>query len=103
MVNEHMTRLTYAPYWWPQANCTAADPDDNCPFVDLDGQVNPDVYKLNDQRNLEYMSMDTETLAIAYLVFKKDAYAQQAADMLRYFFLNNGKAMAIDISTNDQC
>lgn len=38
--------------------------------------------------------MDTETLAMAYLVFKKDAYAQQATNMLRAFFLNNGKALA---------
>lgn len=56
-----------------------------------DGQIQPDVYKLDDQRNLEYMSMDTETLAIAYTVFKKDAYAQQAANMLRAFFLDPGK------------
>lgn len=62
----------------------------------LDGQVNPDVYRLNDQKNLEYMSMDTEMLAIAYVVFKKDAYAKQAANMLRAFFLDPGKSIAID-------
>ncbi|KAG2173733.1 hypothetical protein INT43_005153 [Umbelopsis isabellina] len=85
--------LSYAPYWWPSSNCTATDKNNDCPFVNLDGQVNPDVYKLNDQKNLEYMSMDTETLAMAYLVFKKDAYAQQAANMLRAFFLNNDTMM----------
>jgi hypothetical protein len=57
----------------------------------LDGKVNPDVYKLDDQRHLESVTLDSEVLAIASLVFDDDAYAQKAADMLRYFFLNEGE------------
>jgi hypothetical protein len=29
---------------------------------------------------------------MAYLVFKEEVYAQKAGDMLRYFFLNNGRS-----------
>lgn len=87
-----LQRLSFAPYWWPSPSCTAADKNNDCPFIQLDGQVNPDVYTLNDQRYLEYVSMDSETLAMAYLVFKEEVYAQKAGDMLRYFFLNNGRS-----------
>lgn len=37
------------------------------------------------------MTSDSEVLAIASLVFDDDVYAQKAADMLRYFFLNEGE------------
>ncbi|KAI8575081.1 hypothetical protein K450DRAFT_275948 [Umbelopsis ramanniana AG] len=85
--------LSYAPYWWPSPSCNATDKNNDCAFIQMDGQVNPDVYKLNDQRYLEYVSLDTETLAMASLVFDDDSYGQKATDMLRYFFLNNATRM----------
>ncbi|KAI8575080.1 hypothetical protein K450DRAFT_263398, partial [Umbelopsis ramanniana AG] len=85
--------ITYAPYWWPAPDCNANDNTNDCPYIRIDGKVNPDVYKLDDQRHLESVTLDSEILAMASVVFDDDVYSQKAADMLRYFFLNEETKM----------
>jgi hypothetical protein len=76
--------LSVGPYWWP-------DPSkpDGMPFIRRDGEINPDrssdKYDLAD---LDSMSADVETLALAYYFTENPRYAGRAASLLRTWFLD---------------
>lgn len=76
--------LSVGPYWWP-------DPSkpDGIPFIRRDGEINPDrssdKYDVSD---LDAMSGDVETLALAYYFTGEARYAGRAASLLRTWFLD---------------
>ena len=81
--------MSMGPYWWP-------DPDrpGGRPYVRRDGQVNPeratDAFDLSD---LEALSQDIQTLALAHYFTDDERYALKAASLLRVWFLDPATRM----------
>ncbi|MEU8721374.1 alginate lyase family protein [Streptomyces antimycoticus] len=74
--------FSQAPYWWPSRPKT----DDNpygCPYVQKDGQRNPDVDKMTDRPEVGKVFESAYELSLAWYYTGKRAYAEHAADILR--------------------
>lgn len=71
-----------APYWWP-------DPSrpDGKPYLQKDGLHNPEAEAMHDSQTLSKLCADVQTLGLAYYFTQEERYAQQAATLLRAFFL----------------
>jgi hypothetical protein len=76
--------------WWPACpdGVHVSDPKHECPYVTVDGKVNPDVYELDDHQQLQSMAKDTLTLALAWQLLDIDRYAERATKILRDWFIN---------------
>jgi hypothetical protein len=74
--------MSMSPYRWP-------DPDkpDGLPYIRRDGERNPDADK-TDRPKLAELILAVKTLGIAYGFTKKEAYANQAALLLRTWFID---------------
>ncbi|MGH8081866.1 MAG: alginate lyase family protein, partial [Lysobacter sp.] len=76
--------MSMGPYWWP-------DPDrpDGLPYIRRDGRFNPerdgDAFDVTD---LEGMSADVQTLALAHYFTDDKRYARKAGALLRTWFLD---------------
>lgn len=75
---------SYSRYWWPDPN-----QPDGLPYLRRDGETNPDSQSLNksDRQRIEAMSVQTETLGLAYYLTGNEKYAAKAAELLRVWFL----------------
>lgn len=71
-----------APYWWP-------DPSrpDGKPYIQKDGLHNPEAEAMHDSQTLSKLCAEVQTLGLAYYFTQEELYAQQAATLLRAFFL----------------
>jgi hypothetical protein len=80
--------MSQAPYWWP-------DPSqpDGLPYVERDGERNPEIERITDRENLERLSRDVSSLGLAYHLTGREEYAQQAARLVRAWFLDAGTRM----------
>jgi hypothetical protein len=80
--------MSMAPYWWP-------DPTkpDGLPYIRKDGQTNPELHTVPDKDNLNNMSSNVYTLALAYYFKGDERYAEQAVKLLRVWFLNSDTKM----------
>lgn len=75
--------LSLAPYWWPDPS-----KQDGLPFIRRDGEINPDrATDKYDVTDLQAMSSDVETLALAFYFSNDGRYAAHAAKLLRVWFL----------------
>ncbi len=78
-----------APYMWP-------DPTkpDGLPYLAQDGKVNPESRtEATDQQRVELFGESVDSLALAYYLSGKEAYAAHAAKMLRVWFLDPATKM----------
>jgi len=74
--------MSLAPYWWP-------DPSkpDGLPYIRRDGQVYPEIEKIQDHKNLSKLISTTYTLALAYYLLGDESCAAHASELLRVWFL----------------
>ncbi|WP_330303135.1 MULTISPECIES: alginate lyase family protein [unclassified Streptomyces] len=78
--------LSQAPYWWPSQPKTADNPW-GCPYVQRDGQRNPEVDTGTDRQDVEKVFDSTYDLSLAWYYTGKKQYAEKAATVLHTWFL----------------
>jgi len=74
--------LSLAPYSWPDP----AKPD-GLPWINRDGQVNPDSRVGTDHEALSKLCSQVDALALAYYLTGLEPYAAKAATLLQVWFL----------------
>ncbi|WP_374119228.1 alginate lyase family protein [Streptomyces odontomachi] len=79
--------LSQAPYWWPSQPKTDDNPH-GCPYVQRDGERNPEVDTGTDRPDVGKVFDSAYTLSLAWYYTGKPAYAEHAADILRTWFLD---------------
>ncbi|MFE2565662.1 alginate lyase family protein [Streptomyces mirabilis] len=84
--------LSQAPYWWPSQPKTADNPW-GCPYVQRDGQRNPEVDTGTDRQDVEKVFDSTYDLALAWYYTGRKQYAEKAATVLRTWFLASATRM----------
>ncbi|KAJ3082306.1 hypothetical protein HK102_001801 [Quaeritorhiza haematococci] len=72
-----------ARYFWP--NTTSPN---GLPYVRIDGQTNPEIYRLPDSTWLQVVFNDVFNLGLAYFLSGKEVYAETATKRIRDWFLN---------------
>ncbi|OLB78805.1 MAG: hypothetical protein AUI14_12045 [Actinobacteria bacterium 13_2_20CM_2_71_6] len=74
-----------APYWWPGPQ--------GCPYVQRDGERNPDVDKISDHAERDAAWTAIRDLALAWFYTGNAKYAQRAELDARVWFLNRATRM----------
>src|SRR5262249_55125486 len=74
--------LSFAPYWWPNPQTK-----DGLPYIQRDGERNPDIYKVRNRSDLGAMSDTVETLALTYYLTGDDKFAGRARILIRGWFI----------------
>src|SRR2546428_12937385 len=80
--------MSQAPSFWPNPGTK-----DGLPYVQRDGERNPEIRKIPDHDDLGRLVSATETLALAYYFVGDENYATKAAQLLRTFFLDPATRM----------
>ncbi len=80
--------MTQGPYWWPNPNKPAG-----LPYIRRDGERNPELDKLPDEKLMGSMAGDSRTLALAYYLTGDRQYSQRAALLLRAWFIDPATRM----------
>ena len=73
--------MSQAPYWWPNP----ATPD-GLPYVQRDGERNPEINKIIDHQSMDRMVNAAHTLALAAYLGGDERYARKAARLLHAWF-----------------
>jgi len=74
--------MSQAPYWWPDPSKS-----NGLPYIRRDGQVNPEIDRIQDHKNLSTVISTTYTLGLAYYLFGDESYAAHASELLHEWFL----------------
>lgn len=77
-----------APYYWPNPNTA-----NGCPYVNRDGERNPEVDQYTDRLGVGKMFNSSYVLTLAWYYTGKDEYALHASDILRTWFVTPATAM----------
>ncbi|MEV1064902.1 alginate lyase family protein [Streptomyces sp. NPDC050263] len=84
--------LSQAPYWWPSKPPTADNPW-GCPYVQRDGERNPEVDSGTDRQDVEKTFDSAYDLSLAWYYTGKRRYAEKAGQILRTWFLDPATRM----------
>ena len=85
--NDPHDYLSRGPYWWPNP-----DTPSGLPYIQKDGEVNPEV-KNYDQPKLKKLLENVRILALAYFYTDHLPYGEQAACLLRSWFVDERTRM----------
>lgn len=80
--------MSIAPYFWPDSS-----KPNGLPYINKDGQVNPEVRKYTDKNNLPVLTDNVYTLALAYYFSGDEKYAEHASRLLEVWFLDTATRM----------
>ncbi|MCI0475726.1 MAG: alginate lyase family protein, partial [Anaerolineales bacterium] len=86
--NDKHDYMSMAPYWWPNPNTP-----NGLPYVRKDGQTNPELHSVPDKDNMNSLSSNAYTLALAYYFTGDEKYAAHAAKLIRVWFLDDATRM----------
>ncbi|MFE5846029.1 alginate lyase family protein [Streptomyces niveus] len=84
--------LSQAPYWWPSQPKTEENPW-GCPYVQRDGERNPEVDTGTDRPDIGKVFNSTTSLSLAWYYTGEKKYARHAADILRTWFVDPATRM----------
>ncbi|MFE2214877.1 alginate lyase family protein [Streptomyces canus] len=84
--------LSQAPYWWPSQAPTADNPW-GCPYVQRDGERNPEVDSGTDRQDVEKTFDSAYDLSLAWYYTGEKRYARKAGQVLRTWFLDPATRM----------
>ncbi|MGX1471927.1 UNVERIFIED_CONTAM: hypothetical protein RKD50_000735 [Streptomyces canus] len=84
--------LSQAPYWWPSQTPTADNPW-GCPYVQRDGERNPEVDSGTDRQDVEKTFDSAYDLSLAWYYTGEKRYARKAGQVLRTWFLDPATRM----------
>ncbi|MGP3982955.1 alginate lyase family protein [Streptomyces sp. KR80] len=79
--------FSQAPYWWPTQPKTEANPY-GCPYVQRDGERNPDVDRMTDHPERAKVFASAYELSLAWYYTGERSYAEHAARILRTWFVD---------------
>jgi hypothetical protein len=80
--------MSQAPYFWYDST-----KPNGLPYKSLDGQRNPEIYKITDRTYIGQLETASQTLALAWYFTGKEKYAAKAATLLRRWFLEDSSRM----------
>ena len=75
--------LSLARYYW--RNPTTPD---GLPYIQRDGQVNPEIFDIPDHKNFDAVMVNVATLALAFFLTRAERYAEHATRVMRVWFLD---------------
>ncbi|MEV5355320.1 alginate lyase family protein [Streptomyces sp. NPDC052693] len=84
--------LSQAPYWWPTTAPSAENPW-GCPYVQRDGERNPEVDTGTDRQDVEKTFDSAYDLSLAWYYTGEKRYALKAGQVLRTWFLDPATRM----------
>ncbi|ANW21145.1 alginate lyase family protein [Streptomyces clavuligerus] len=84
--------LSQAPYWWPTKPRTPENPW-GCPYVQRDGERNPEVDTGTDRPDIGRVVDSVTTLSLAWYYTGRKRYAEHAATVLRTWFVDPATRM----------
>ncbi|OIV39120.1 alginate lyase [Mangrovactinospora gilvigrisea] len=84
--------MSQAPYWWASRPKTADNPQ-GCPYVQRDGQRNPEINGITDHDEDGSMMSAVDALTLAWYYTGRAEYAQRAAHDLQVWFLDPATRM----------
>jgi hypothetical protein len=80
--------MSQAPYFWPNP-----DKPDGLPYINRDGERNPEIAKITDHLALDQMEAAVQTLSLAYYFKNNEEYAAKASQLLRAWFIDPATRM----------
>jgi len=80
--------MSQAPYYWYDSS-----KPNGLPYKSLDGQRNPEIYKITDRTYIGQLETASRALALAWYVTGEEKYAAKAAVLLRRWFLEDSSRM----------
>ncbi|MGW6906264.1 alginate lyase family protein [Streptomyces sp. NPDC054940] len=84
--------LSQAPYWWPTQAPTPENPW-GCPYVQRDGERNPEVDSGTDRQDVERTFDSSYDLSLAWYYTGDRRYSEKAGQVLRTWFLDPATRM----------
>ena len=80
--------MSIGPYWWP-------DPSkpDGVPYIQRDGQINPEVHDYPDKENMPTLCENVYKLSLAYYFSGNEAYTKHISKLLKVWFLDTATRM----------
>jgi hypothetical protein len=83
--HDYMSR---APYYWYDST-----KPNGLPYVNRDGQRNPEIYRITDRRYIGELGDASRELALAWWLTGEKKYAGKASELLKHWFIDDSTRM----------